>query len=152
MNQKEDKGISAIWTGLHVIVRGSCSGSGAFFHVSVFVVSLQHTGPATAATVIVQVYHDKLVPLHFRGLRVIVARAMNFMTDTCGEFVKRKEIMRRTRDRVADCNSDERSIARHVKMYFSRRVMDNKNKGNDNSIILNTVELHLSESVSKQFV
>lgn len=104
-------------------VRGSCNVGGAFFFYPRFRFRA-HNLPARATTVIVQVYRDKPAPLHFREVRVIVARAMNFMTDTCGEFVNRKEIMRRDHDRVARntrCNVAERSI--DARKYISMEIL-----------------------------
>ena len=124
--EKEDAEMSAIWTGLYARLYAVPIAVAFFFFFFLppaFPFSLwrgRANGPPARATVIVQVYRDKPAPLHFRAPRVIVARAMNFMTDTCGEFVKRKEIMRRTRrDRVHGRTIDRQTRGN---IFFSAHV------------------------------
>ena len=153
--EKEDAEISAIWTGLCARLYAVPIAVAVFFFPAPRFRFRRDAGrangPPARATVIVQVYRDKPAPLHFRAPRAIVARAMNFMTDTCGEFVKRKEIMRRTRrDRVHGLHcpcSGERSIGQTRGNTFLS-VRTTARKKIDTRFFLNTVRLCIYQTDS----
>lgn len=74
---------------------------------------------------------------------------MNFMTDTCGEFVNRKEIMRRDHDRVARntrCNVDDRC----AEIYFYGNFMNTTEK--KKMRISNFLNMHYHLAWKKSFL